>query len=190
MTLIVSWGGGVNSTAMLIGMHERGIIPDHILFADTGGEKPETYAYLKRFSNWLQAHGMPDVVTVAIDCKHVTLEQECLTQKVLPSLAYGWKKCSHKYKIEPLDKHVRTLGITDKPLWDYDCKDSVAFAVCSNAVVVACKSEIVALDLQDGKTLWSQAVPAAPVPWGLAVDCDGRVVVTLEDGQVLCLGSS
>jgi len=44
------------------------------------------------------------------------------------------------------------------------------------------------LNLQDGKMLWSQSVPSAPVPWGLAVDRDGRVVVTLEDGQVLCFG--
>jgi hypothetical protein len=81
------------------------------------------------------------------------------------------------------------LGIKDKPLWEYDCKDSVALAVCKNAVVAACKSKIVALDLQDGKALWSEAVPAAPVPWGLAIDRDGRAIVTLEDGQVLCMGS-
>jgi len=81
------------------------------------------------------------------------------------------------------------LGIKDKPLWDYDCKDSVAMAVCKNAVVVACKSEIVALDLQDGKVLWSHDVPAAPVTWGLAIDRDGRAIVSLEDGQILCLGS-
>jgi len=82
------------------------------------------------------------------------------------------------------------LGIKDKPLWDYNCKDSVAMAVCMNAVVVACKSKIVALNLQSGKVLWSHAVPAAPVPWGLAIDRNGRAVVSLEDGQVLCLGSS
>ena len=80
------------------------------------------------------------------------------------------------------------LGVKDKPLWDYDCKDSVAMAVSKNAVVVACKTEIVALDLQDGKVLWSQPVPAAPVTWGLAIDCDGRAAVTLEDGQILCFG--
>ena len=82
------------------------------------------------------------------------------------------------------------LGVKDKPLWEYGCKDSVAMAVCRNAVVVACKSEIVALDLQNGKVLWKQPVPTAPVPWGLAVDRNGRAIVTLEDGQVLCLGSS
>jgi len=82
----------------------------------------------------------------------------------------------------------KRLGVKDKPLWGRDCKDSVAMAVCSNAVVVAGKSEIVALDLKDGTVLWSQALQVAPVPWGLAVERNGRAVVTLEDGQVLCFG--
>jgi outer membrane protein assembly factor BamB len=81
------------------------------------------------------------------------------------------------------------LGIKDKPLWDYDCKESVAMAVCKNAVVVACKSEIVALDLQGGKVLWSHGVPVPPVTWGLAIDREGRAIVSLEDGHILCLGS-
>jgi outer membrane protein assembly factor BamB len=82
----------------------------------------------------------------------------------------------------------KRLGVRDKPLWSYDCKDSVALAVCSNAVVVAKKSEIVALNLKDGSILWSESVPSAPVSWGLAVDRNGRTVVTLEDGQILCFG--
>ena len=56
--------------------------------------------------------------------------------------------------------------------------------------VVANRSEIVALDLKDGRVLWSQPIPSAPVTWGLAVDRDGRVIVTLEDGKVLCFGQN
>jgi len=82
----------------------------------------------------------------------------------------------------------KRLGISDKPLWSYDCKDSVAVAVCSNAVVVANKSEIVAMNLKDGRILWSEALPSAPVNWGLAVDRDGHIIATLEDGQILCFG--
>ncbi|NQT02925.1 MAG: hypothetical protein HQ580_12935, partial [Planctomycetes bacterium] len=82
------------------------------------------------------------------------------------------------------------FGIRDKPIWSYDCKDSVALAVCSNAVVVAKKSEIVALNLKDGSVLWSENISSSPVNWGLAVDRDGRVIVTLEDGQVLCFGGT
>jgi outer membrane protein assembly factor BamB len=83
----------------------------------------------------------------------------------------------------------KKLGIKDKPLWNYNCKESVALAVCSNAVVVANRTEIVALDLKDGKVLWSQPVSSPPVPWGLAVERNGNVIVSLENGQVLCFGS-
>jgi len=79
-------------------------------------------------------------------------------------------------------------GLKDKPLWSYDCKDSVAWAVGNNAVLIATKSQIIALNIEDGKILWSQPVPVSPVPWGLAVDRDGRVIVTLEDGKVFCFG--
>jgi len=84
----------------------------------------------------------------------------------------------------------RRLGIQDKPLWSYDCKGGLAVAVCSNAVAVAKESEIVALNPKDGRLLWSQPLPSIPVPWGLAVDRDGRVVVSLENGKVLCFGAA
>ena len=40
---VVAYGGGTNSTAMLVGMYEKGIPVDLILFADPGGEQPYTY---------------------------------------------------------------------------------------------------------------------------------------------------
>ncbi len=53
--IIVAYGAGVDSTAMLIGLRDRGIRPDLILFADTGSEKPETTAYLTIIGAWLAA---------------------------------------------------------------------------------------------------------------------------------------
>jgi len=102
--LIVAFGGGVNSAAMLIGMHERGIRPDLILFADTGGEKPETYAYLDIIRRWLGAVGFPELVTVEKDSMYTSLEDQCHRTRTLPSLAYGWKSCSEKWKRKPQDK--------------------------------------------------------------------------------------
>jgi 3'-phosphoadenosine 5'-phosphosulfate sulfotransferase (PAPS reductase)/FAD synthetase len=55
---VVSFGGGVNSTAMLIGMILRGERPDAILFADTGGEKPATYDFVATFRDWLTKHDL------------------------------------------------------------------------------------------------------------------------------------
>jgi len=99
---VVAFGGGTNSAAMLIEMQKRGVVPDLILFADTGGELPETYEFVDTFSKWLVERQMPEIQTVKY--KKETLEENCLRQKMLPSLAYGFKGCSQKYKIQPQDK--------------------------------------------------------------------------------------
>lgn len=104
---IVGYGGGTNSTAMLIGMHQRGIPADLILFSDTGGEQSHTYEYLPIMNRWLSEHGMPEITVVEnVDCNgdRLTLEQECLRSGTLPAIAYGYKKCSLKHKIAPQDK--------------------------------------------------------------------------------------
>lgn len=102
---LVSYGGGVNSTAMLIQMRARGESVDLILFADTGGERPETYAYLHTFGEWLEFNGMPSITIVRKEGNGETLEENCIRKKMLPSLAYGFKSCSQKYKIAPQDKY-------------------------------------------------------------------------------------
>ena len=110
MTVVVTaYGAGTNSTAMLIGMVKRKEPVDLVLFADTGGERPETYEYRDVFSSWLISQGYPDIVTVQTvnkDGVPITLEQLCLEKKMLPSLAYGFKKCSLKFKKAPQDKYV------------------------------------------------------------------------------------
>jgi len=80
------------------------------------------------------------------------------------------------------------LGVKEEPLWSYQCDRSVAIAVCSNAVVVAEKAKITALNLENGSLLWSHDLPSPAVTWGIAVDRNGRVAVALEDGSVLCFG--
>jgi hypothetical protein len=90
--LVVAYGLGVDSTAMLLEFARRGIHPELILFADTGGEKPETYAYLPVIQRYLASVDFPAVVTVRYEPKRAayrTLEEQCLHTGTLPSLAYG-----------------------------------------------------------------------------------------------------
>lgn len=104
---IVGYGGGTNSTALLIGMHQRGIPVDLILFSDTGGEQPHTYDYLPVMDEWLKAHAMPGITVVRYTDQNgdrLTLEDECLRSGTLPAIAYGYKKCSLKHKIGTQDK--------------------------------------------------------------------------------------
>jgi hypothetical protein len=106
--LVVSYGGGVNSIAMLIGMKERGERPDAIVFSDTRGEKPETYYYLDVIlPKWLSENGFPPLIKV---CRadfpnsktgDISLEAECLRLGTLPSRAYGFGTCADKWKIDP-----------------------------------------------------------------------------------------
>lgn len=107
--LIIAYGGGANSTAMLIEMRRRSIEPDLILFADTGGELPETYRHVAEVSAWaLQQWSIPihAVRKVTRKGSSLTLEQNCLNEHMLPSIAYGFKSCSLKYKVQPQDKFV------------------------------------------------------------------------------------
>ena len=105
---IVAFGGGVDSTAMILGLYEANRPIDLILFADTGGERPETYAHIENFSNWLINKGLPSITVVKRvrkDGSYESLEEESLRSKTLPSIAYGYKKCSQKHKIAPQDKY-------------------------------------------------------------------------------------
>jgi len=96
---------------MLIGAAERGWLIDLIIFADTGGEKPHTYEHVERFNEWCVKNLGCGILIVkkqkTEDSKYgsyQTLEENCLAAKMLPSIAYGFKGCSHKYKREPQDK--------------------------------------------------------------------------------------
>lgn len=115
--VVLSFGGGVNSTGLLVGMVERSLPVDRILFADTGGERPDVYAQLEEVSRWSQSKGYPAVETVRWVRKRTThiaprgvflsLEDFCLKTHSLPSLAYGMKGCSVKWKAQVQDAHVK-----------------------------------------------------------------------------------
>ncbi len=107
--LVMAYGLGVNSTAVLVEFARRGIRPDLILFADTGGEKPETYAYLEVIGPFLATTQFPPVTVVRYQPRtapYTTLEQQCLHTGTLPSIAYGRRSCSIKYKKTPQERFV------------------------------------------------------------------------------------
>lgn len=116
--IAVSYGGGVNSTALLIEMHRRNVRPDVIIFSDTGGELPETYRFVDEFSNWLVERDFPEIIKVQsiVHGKADTLEAHCLRYESLPSLAYGFKSCSARFKVEPQERWMRHYEPAKK-LW-------------------------------------------------------------------------
>jgi hypothetical protein len=107
--LVVAYGGGTNSVAMLCGFLDRGIRPDLIAFADTGGELPTTYAHIELMSKKTQEWWGIEIKKVYATYKGEleNLYDECHRKKILPSLAYGFKACSLKHKVEPQNKMIR-----------------------------------------------------------------------------------
>ena len=110
MRVVVNYGGGVNSTALLVEAVNRGERIDAVVFADTGGERPATYAYIERMSAWLVEHNAPPILTVRyFSPTHgaESLEANSLRTGHLPSIAYGYKACSMKWKRDAVEQWAR-----------------------------------------------------------------------------------
>lgn len=112
MKEMISFGAGVNSVAMtvlLVNKDWRG----PIVFADPGGEHPETYCYLKYFEReFLIPNQLFITYLSPITHSHLydvkrhggianTLEDFCLMQGIIPLLSVRW--CSVMFKREPLE---------------------------------------------------------------------------------------
>ena len=77
-------------------------------------------------------------------------------------------------------------------------QESAAAAIAKNAVLLAgvdrtgtgskvrSTAWLCALNLEDGTELWRKQLPGLPVLFGIAIDRDGRILVSLQDGQVVC----
>lgn len=136
--VVVNFGGGVNSSGLLIEAWRRGRRPDAVVFADTGSEMPHTYEHLEKMNVWLASSGVdfPKIEIVRWIRKQdsrpkrradgslgpqrdvkagdfVTIEQQCLDGSELPSKAYGLSGCTSKWKQQPADEFVEALYPND-----------------------------------------------------------------------------
>ena len=68
----------------------------------------------------------------------------------------------------------------------------VAFALARNQVVAAYESHdqyyVSGFNRTDGTKIWTTRLPEQPDIDRLAIDRDGRVLVSLCDGSIICLG--
>jgi len=82
-------------------------------------------------------------------------------------------------------RKVMTLPVSDSLLWASDTDDVRGLAVGADGVVLLHQKSVEAVS-PDGKSLWIAQLPATPVRWGVALT-GKQCVVTLTDGQVVCL---
>lgn len=105
----INFGGGVDSTAVILHCMERFLQPDWILFADTGSEKPETLEHVYAMKSYLKVMRpkWPEITIVRWIRKDGTFEalhDNCIRTNYLPSKAYGYAGCTSKWKIYPMDR--------------------------------------------------------------------------------------
>ena len=80
-------------------------------------------------------------------------------------------------------------------LWPASQDEVYAIAIAKNAVVVTGRGRnapepcfIAARSKSDGKILWTLNLPAEPTLGGLSIDGDGRALISLRDGSLVCVG--
>ena len=102
---VLSYGAGVNTTALAILLVRRKMPLDVAVFADTGAELPETYDYVDVAREYLDRHG---VELKIVRSKSGSLYETCKRRKVIPSKIWRWS--TRDYKITPIHAYYRSLG--------------------------------------------------------------------------------
>lgn len=105
---ILSYGGGVNTVALMVLLVEENAPLDEVVFADTGGELPETYAYLDITRGYLEKHGVPFLTVQTRKRGGHDLYANCRQRKVIPSAVWRWS--TRDFKIQPIHRYYRSLG--------------------------------------------------------------------------------
>lgn len=117
---ILSLGGGTQSCALAL-MSAAGELPklDHVVFADTQGELPETYAYLDYLRSVIEPAGIPLHVVTGGSLELALLSAEPTGLNPTPPAhvlnedgtkgRVGAYRCSFDYKRRQVDKKVKQL---------------------------------------------------------------------------------
>lgn len=117
---ILSLGGGTQSCALAL-MSAAGDLPrlDHVVFADTQGELPETYEYLEYLAGALAAADIPLHIVTAGSLEEALLSTERTMSNPTPPAHVenpdGSKgrisqyRCSYDYKRRIIERKVRQL---------------------------------------------------------------------------------
>ncbi|MFA6315716.1 MAG: phosphoadenosine phosphosulfate reductase family protein [Candidatus Paceibacterota bacterium] len=109
---MVSFGGGINSTALVIYLAEQGWRGD-VVFADTGCEHPETYCYMQYFeAEYLTPRGLTLTRLRGLPYQRgratLPLVDYCEQHGMVPLAAARW--CTKDWKGKPIERWCAANG--------------------------------------------------------------------------------
>ncbi len=102
LTKVLSFGGGVNTTALLALVKLGKVNFDYVLFADTGCEWPETYNYIETVAKPLCE--IPFITVKGKEGETDKLYDYLWKYKCIPFRT--WRICTDKFKVKPIKKWV------------------------------------------------------------------------------------
>ena len=106
MKSYLSFGGGVNSVAMLLMLHEQKQDFEAV-FVNHGTDWPETYEYLEMLQGWLEKKGLPQITILKPNVDGVdNLYDKCWKRGMVPCIYPRW--CTTDFKIKPLRLYQKT----------------------------------------------------------------------------------
>jgi len=106
MKKYLSFGGGVNSVAMMLLMIDQREDFEAI-FVDHGTDWPETYEYLEVFQSWLENNGHQKITVLKPDVEgYDTLYDYLWHYKMVPSSRMRF--CTDKFKVRVVQNYVET----------------------------------------------------------------------------------
>jgi hypothetical protein len=98
----LSLGAGVNSTALLVLKSQGKVYFDLAIFADTGGEQPETYHYIHEVIKPFCLKN--NIQFVIIKREGPNLYEKQWQERMIPLRMY--RSCTDKFKIQVLKKYL------------------------------------------------------------------------------------
>jgi hypothetical protein len=123
---VISWGGGTQSTALMLWMLERNYLIDYIIFADTGDENQMVLEQMIKISDYVKKKYDRDIIITKKESKHGDLYQEQLlffSNKIERTTIVPFyvldpitkemnklpgRQCTVDYKIKQILKEIRT----------------------------------------------------------------------------------
>lgn len=107
MKTVLSFGGGLQTTAMAIMVGRGDLKVDAALFSDTGAERPETYWYIDAYVRpLLESVGVPLIVVPGMH-QGQYLYERCIRYRIMPDFTNRFRWCTDKHKVTPLRKFLK-----------------------------------------------------------------------------------
>lgn len=101
---VLSFGGGLQTTALSILAAKREVEVDMAIFADPGAEKPETYWYIEYYIKPLLKEAHIPLEIILGECHGKRIYEYCWQHKIFPSIIKRW--CTDKFKLTPIKKYL------------------------------------------------------------------------------------